>query len=114
MGICLPRSVDMVMAMLAVLRAGGAYVPLDPSFPKDRLHYMVDHSALSHIFTTAALSPLFAGRDVARIELDSNSGVEPSFARSSRRRRQLRSLRYLHFRFDGKTQRRRHSEKSGV
>ncbi|MGA2447886.1 MAG: amino acid adenylation domain-containing protein [Polyangiaceae bacterium] len=70
-GICLPRSVDMVVAMLAVLRAGGAYIPLDPAFPKDRLHFMVDHSGLTHIFTTTALRPLFADRNVRLIELDS-------------------------------------------
>ncbi len=34
--ICMERSLEMVIGMLAVLKAGGAYVPLDPSYPKDR------------------------------------------------------------------------------
>ncbi|MEW6732927.1 MAG: amino acid adenylation domain-containing protein, partial [Acidobacteriota bacterium] len=41
-GICLPRSFDMVIAILAVLKAGGAYVPLDPSYPRKRLLFMLN------------------------------------------------------------------------
>ncbi|WP_232665726.1 non-ribosomal peptide synthetase [Pseudonocardia sp. TRM90224] len=40
-GIMLPRSVDMVVAVLAVLKAGGAYLPLDPEYPADRLDLMI-------------------------------------------------------------------------
>jgi amino acid adenylation domain-containing protein len=40
-GLCLPRSADLVVAALAVLRAGGAYVPLDPANPAARLAFMV-------------------------------------------------------------------------
>jgi amino acid adenylation domain-containing protein/non-ribosomal peptide synthase protein (TIGR01720 family) len=43
-GLCLPRGVDMVVAILAVWKAGGAYVPLDPEYPGDRLAYMVENS----------------------------------------------------------------------
>jgi natural product biosynthesis luciferase-like monooxygenase protein len=45
-GLCLPRSSDMVAAALAVWKAGGAYVPLDPGYPADRLaHYLTDSGA---------------------------------------------------------------------
>ena len=40
-GVCLERTPDLVVALLAVLKAGGAYVPLDPSYPADRLAFMV-------------------------------------------------------------------------
>ncbi|MEU0203842.1 MULTISPECIES: MupA/Atu3671 family FMN-dependent luciferase-like monooxygenase [unclassified Streptomyces] len=40
-GLCLERSLDLVVAMLAIAKAGGAYVPLDPSYPTDRLAYML-------------------------------------------------------------------------
>ena len=44
-GICLERSLDMVVALLGVLKAGAAYVPLDPEYPAARLLYMVEDSA---------------------------------------------------------------------
>ncbi|GHO56594.1 non-ribosomal peptide synthetase [Ktedonobacter robiniae] len=43
-GVCLPRSIELVVALLAVLKAGGAYVPLDPGYPRERLAYMLKDS----------------------------------------------------------------------
>src|SRR5689334_18986338 len=40
-GICVERSLDMVVGMLGTLKAGGAYVPLDPDYPRERLEHMV-------------------------------------------------------------------------
>ncbi|MBK7856728.1 MAG: AMP-binding protein [Bacteroidetes bacterium] len=51
--VCLERSVEMVVALLAVLRSGAAYVPVDPSFPSDRVAYMVDDSQSKIIITTS-------------------------------------------------------------
>lgn len=45
-GIALPRSLDMLVAVVAVLRAGAAYVPLDLAFPPQRLRQMADHAGL--------------------------------------------------------------------
>ncbi|MET4101285.1 natural product biosynthesis luciferase-like monooxygenase protein [Roseovarius sp. MBR-78] len=45
-GLCLPRSVDMLAAALAIWKAGGAYVPMDPAYPPERLaHYLADSAA---------------------------------------------------------------------
>jgi non-ribosomal peptide synthetase component F len=41
-GICLERSPEMVVALLAVLKAGGAYVPLDPGFPAERIRFILE------------------------------------------------------------------------
>jgi len=38
----MPRSLDLVVAMLGVLKAGGAYVPMDPAYPADRLAMMIE------------------------------------------------------------------------
>jgi amino acid adenylation domain-containing protein len=43
-GVCLERSVEMVVALLAVIKAGGAYVPLDPAYPRERLRFMLEDS----------------------------------------------------------------------
>ncbi|NER52861.1 MAG: amino acid adenylation domain-containing protein, partial [Symploca sp. SIO1A3] len=50
-GICVERSVEMVVGLLAILKAGGAYVPLDPNYPPSRLNYMVEDAQLSVILT---------------------------------------------------------------
>jgi amino acid adenylation domain-containing protein len=54
-GICMDRSVEMVIGLLAILKAGGAYVPLDPNYPAERLTYMVRDSQVEVLLTQAAL-----------------------------------------------------------
>jgi amino acid adenylation domain-containing protein len=53
-GIYLDRSVEMLIAILAVFKAGGAYVPLDLSFPKERLEFVLNDTQVSVILTTSA------------------------------------------------------------
>ncbi|MDE9555583.1 amino acid adenylation domain-containing protein [Xenorhabdus bovienii] len=52
--ICLERSPEMVVGLLAILKAGGAYVPLDPTYPADRLAYMLNDAAPVALLTQAA------------------------------------------------------------
>ena len=54
-GICVERSIEMVVGLLAILKAGGAYVPLDPDYPKERIEYMLKDSE-SSIFLTQSKS----------------------------------------------------------
>ncbi|MFD7080198.1 amino acid adenylation domain-containing protein [Streptomyces sp. NPDC059918] len=53
-GICLRRSADLVVAMLAVLRAGGCYVPIDPELPADRIGYMLQDSGVRYVLVQRA------------------------------------------------------------
>ena len=53
--ICLERSFEMIVGLLAVLKAGGAYVPLDPGYPKERLRYMLEDSAPVLVLTRKKL-----------------------------------------------------------
>jgi amino acid adenylation domain-containing protein len=46
-GICMERSIEMVVALLATLKAGGAYVPLDPSYPAERLSFMLEDAEVA-------------------------------------------------------------------
>jgi len=50
-GICVERSLDMVVALLGILKASGAYVPLDPDYPQERLAYMIEDSRMSVLVT---------------------------------------------------------------
>lgn len=63
-GICLERSFELVVAMLATLKAGGAYVPLDPAYPRQRLAFMLQdcrcHVLLTHEYLR---TQLFVGGD---------------------------------------------------
>ncbi|MCG2801553.1 MAG: AMP-binding protein, partial [Cellulomonas sp.] len=68
-GVCLNRSLDLLVAVLAVMRSGAAYVPLDPAFPPDRLAFMLEDCGASILLTErdldAAVDP--TGRVVVEI-----------------------------------------------
>ncbi|UXA53236.1 non-ribosomal peptide synthase/polyketide synthase [Xanthomonas prunicola] len=68
--VCLPRGVDLVVALLAVLKAGGAYVPLDPVYPPARLDFMLQDSAARCLLTHTALADLLPGNQLARVCMD--------------------------------------------
>ncbi|WP_256046889.1 AMP-binding protein, partial [Xanthomonas translucens] len=68
--VCLPRGVDLVVALLAVLKAGGAYVPLDPVYPPARLDFMLQDSAARCLLTHTALADLLPGNQLARVWMD--------------------------------------------
>ncbi|WP_281558221.1 non-ribosomal peptide synthase/polyketide synthase [Thalassomonas sp. RHCl1] len=68
-GVCLNRSSEMVVAILAILKAGGAYVPLDPGYPESRLQHILTDTGVEHVLTASNLV------DVLDFAKD-NSGVE--------------------------------------
>jgi amino acid adenylation domain-containing protein/thioester reductase-like protein len=53
-GVCIERSIEMVVALLGVLKAGGAYIPLDPSYPADRIAFTIEDSSLPIVITKKA------------------------------------------------------------
>lgn len=55
--IFMERSLELVVALLGVLKAGAAYVPLDVAYPADRLRHMMANSGSTVVLTTSALSP---------------------------------------------------------
>lgn len=68
--ICLDRSVEMIVGLLAILKAGGAYVPLDPHYPADHLSYMIADCAPIALVTTSDLIGLIPCPDCPVICID--------------------------------------------
>jgi amino acid adenylation domain-containing protein len=69
-GICLPRSLEMVVGLFAILKAGGAYMPIDPDFPEERIGYMLADAGATHVLTTAGCLPSLSAFPVNAIALD--------------------------------------------
>ena len=86
-GICLERSVDLLVALLAVAKTGAAYVPLDPGFPAARLRYMIEQSEIELLIveserqldlaSNARIIPLQSVALALNEQQDSNMGVVP-------------------------------------
>src|SRR5882724_2739151 len=74
-GLCLPRSLDLVVGILGILTAGGAYVPLDPEYPGERLQYLIDDSGLSVLVTQEALLPRLPSPPARRVLLDADAAA---------------------------------------
>ncbi len=88
-GVCLDRSLDLLIGVLAVWRAGAAYVPLDPDYPSERLRMMVEDSKMAVLVTSSRLAaelPLGVSEtllvDALPRDVSPNQRV-PSEARSS-------------------------------
>ncbi|HYG10418.1 MAG TPA: amino acid adenylation domain-containing protein, partial [Pyrinomonadaceae bacterium] len=72
-GVCLERSVDLIVSLLAILKAGGAYVPLDPSYPEQRLAFMAGDAGVSVLITQPHLRPRLADVDAQIICLSGDA-----------------------------------------
>ncbi|MDX2090405.1 MAG: amino acid adenylation domain-containing protein, partial [Kofleriaceae bacterium] len=82
-GLCVRRTLEMMIGVLGILKAGGAYVPLDPNLPADRLAFMLEDAATPVVIAHASLADrvLRAGVRVVRIDADG-----PTIERQSRAR----------------------------
>jgi amino acid adenylation domain-containing protein len=69
-GVCLPRGVEMVVALFGILKAGGAYMPIDPEFPEARIDYMLAQAGASHVLTTTPSFAAMSTHQVTAINLD--------------------------------------------
>ncbi|MFL5700223.1 MAG: non-ribosomal peptide synthetase [Ktedonobacteraceae bacterium] len=71
-GICMERSLVMIVALLAVLKAGGAFVPLDPTYPSDRLAFMLQDSQVAVLLTQQRLLGSLPQHDTQVVCLDTD------------------------------------------
>ncbi|HEU0302653.1 MAG TPA: amino acid adenylation domain-containing protein, partial [Longimicrobium sp.] len=72
--VSMERSVDTVVAVLAVLKAGGCYVAVDPGYPADRVAYMLEDSRAAVILTTSGVARTLPATDAAVVRLDAERG----------------------------------------
>src|SRR5690606_4274544 len=69
-GICLDRSLDMLVAILATLKAGTPYVPLDPGYPEHRIALMIEDAGLSLVLTDSTQPHRFFASVARAVRLD--------------------------------------------
>lgn len=71
-GICVERSLEMVVGLLGILKAGGAYVPLDPAYPQERLVFMLEDARVSVLLTREKLMSLLPEYEAKVVYLDAD------------------------------------------
>src|SRR5499433_276515 len=69
-GVCLERSLELVICLLGILKAGGAYLPLDPGYPAERLSFMLADAGAALLLTQSGLGDRVGAPGVRRLELD--------------------------------------------
>jgi amino acid adenylation domain-containing protein len=79
-GICMERSLEMMVGLLGILKAGGAYVPLDPSYPREQLLFMLEDSEVSILLTQKKFSEDLPrwGKQVIHLDTDWKAIAEQS------------------------------------
>jgi amino acid adenylation domain-containing protein len=68
--VCLERSIEMVVALYAILKSGSAYVPIDPEYPDERISFMLGDTAAPILLTQTSLANRFGGTSAQVIPLD--------------------------------------------
>ncbi|NAS13234.1 non-ribosomal peptide synthetase [Poritiphilus flavus] len=77
-GLCIDRSLEMVIGLLAILKAGCAYMPIDPEYPEQRISFMLEDSDCEYVLVEGDLKERFANSGV-RLFVADQSEAEHSF-----------------------------------
>jgi len=72
-GLCMDRSVGMIVALLAILKVGCAYVPLDPIYPAARLQYIIEDAGITHLLCHEATANIVPTASLNRINISQQS-----------------------------------------
>jgi amino acid adenylation domain-containing protein len=82
-GLCVERSVEMLVGILGILKAGGAYLPLDPHYPRERLEFMLLDAQATAVLTQGRFAEWFGPTSAKIISLDENRAeIEQEDARN--------------------------------
>ncbi|NCR69789.1 MAG: amino acid adenylation domain-containing protein [Microcystis aeruginosa LG13-12] len=69
-GICLERSLEMIVGLLAILKVGGAYVPIDPDYPQERISFMLQDTQVKILLTCESLETSLPNHQAIVVCLD--------------------------------------------
>lgn len=95
-GLCIERSPQMIVAILAVLKAGGAFLPLDMDYPAERLRYMVETASCRLILGTAHQLAPFEDSGTALLDLDEHrASIDAAPAGAPRLERAATDIAYV-------------------
>jgi amino acid adenylation domain-containing protein len=98
-GLCVERSVELVIGLLGVLKSGGAYVPLDPAYPPERLAFMLEDASPAILLTQARLRAVLPEAKAEVLALDDASNGLGSYTRENLQNRDVglteRNLAYV-------------------
>lgn len=83
-GLCLPRTPELLIALLAILKAGAAYVPLDPTYPAERLSFILADAQVALVLTHSSCLPILPTHDRPCVCLDELDLSQLEDQRSSR------------------------------
>ncbi|MBE9001845.1 amino acid adenylation domain-containing protein [Nostoc sp. LEGE 12447] len=82
-GICMERSIEMVVGILAIMKADGAYVPLDPTYPKERLAFMLEDAQLSLLLVQPHLIDELPTHQAKVITIDADGAAFADYSQAN-------------------------------
>ncbi len=82
-GLCVQRSLEMVVGLLAILKAGGAYVPLDPNYPQERLAFMLEDAQVLLLLTQHSLQGKLPQHQANQVCLDTDAGLISQYSQEN-------------------------------
>ncbi|MEM6451447.1 MAG: amino acid adenylation domain-containing protein [Cyanobacteria bacterium P01_D01_bin.105] len=95
-GICIERSVDMMVALLAILKAGCAYVPLDPTYPAARLQYIIEDAGITNLICHEATANVVSQESLSLINISqANAEINAQSTSDPNTDNNLNNLAYL-------------------
>jgi amino acid adenylation domain-containing protein len=78
-GLCMERSIEMVVGLLGILKAGGAYLPIDPNYPRERIAFMLEDAQVSVLLTQQKLLECLPETQARRVRVDGDFPPDSSF-----------------------------------
>jgi amino acid adenylation domain-containing protein/non-ribosomal peptide synthase protein (TIGR01720 family) len=78
-GLCMERSIEMVVGLLGILKAGGAYLPIDPNYPRERIVFMLEDAQVSVLLTQQKLLECLPETQACRVCVDGDFPPDSSF-----------------------------------